>query len=88
VAYRALFSGPAVERVPGLQFQRPPREIELAPVDAENRRIRQGDAIVASSNGTSVELQARVNAALTPGVARVATEHVPGFQHKILVRKA
>jgi len=87
VAYRALFSGPAVERVPELQFQRPPPEIELAPFDADNRRIRTGDAVVVSSNGTSVELRARVTRSLTPGVARVAQEHLPGFRQKVLVKK-
>ena len=87
VAYRALFSGPAVERVPELQFQRPPPEIELAPFDADNRRIRTGDAVVVSSNGTSVELRARVTRSLTPGVARVAQEHLPGFRQNVLVKK-
>ena len=87
VAYRALFSGPAVERVPELQFQRPPAEVELAPVDAENRRIADGDPVVVSSNGTSVELRARVNALLTPGIARAAREHVPGLAQKVLVKR-
>jgi NADH-quinone oxidoreductase subunit G len=88
VAYRALFSGPAVERVPELQFQRPAPEIELAPVDAENRRIRDGDEVVVSSNGTSVTLRARVTKTLTPGLARAAREHVEDLQHKVLVKKA
>jgi NADH-quinone oxidoreductase subunit G len=87
VAYRSLFSGPAVERVPELEFQKPPREVELAPADAENRRIKTGDAVVVSSNGTSVELRARVNALLTPGLARAPREHVPGLQQRVLVKK-
>jgi predicted molibdopterin-dependent oxidoreductase YjgC len=88
VAYRALFSGPAVERVPELQFQRPEREIELAPVDAENRRIRSGDEVVVSSNGTSVTLRARVTHTLMPGLARAPREHVEELQQKVLVKKA
>src|SRR5581483_8835580 len=32
--YRALFSGPAVDRVPELRFQRPDRAVELSPKDA------------------------------------------------------
>jgi NADH-quinone oxidoreductase subunit G len=87
VAYRALFSGPAVERVPELQFQRPAREIELSPVDADNRRISNGDPVVVSSNGTSVELRARVNALLTPGLVRAPREHVGGLQPKVLVKR-
>ncbi len=34
VAYKPLFSGPAVERVPELQFQRPQPEVELPRADA------------------------------------------------------
>jgi NADH-quinone oxidoreductase subunit G len=88
VAYRALFSGPAVERVPELQFQRPEPEIELAPVDAENRRIKNGDEVVVSSNGTSVTLRARVTQTLTPGLARAPREHVADLQQKVLVKRA
>jgi NADH-quinone oxidoreductase subunit G len=88
VAYRALFSGPAVERVPELQFQRPEREIELAPVDAENRRIKSGDEVVVSSNGTSVTLRARITQTLMPGLARAPREHVEELQQKVLVKKA
>ena len=32
--YRALFSGPAVDRVPELGFLRPERDVELSPADA------------------------------------------------------
>ncbi|HEU0246517.1 MAG TPA: molybdopterin-dependent oxidoreductase [Gaiellaceae bacterium] len=73
--YRALFSGPAVERVPQLDFQRPLPEVELASVDAERRGIASGDAVFVRSNGTSVELRARVNRKLVEGVARIAEEH-------------
>ena len=37
VRYRPLFSGPAVERVPELEFQRPEAEVELSPEDASQR---------------------------------------------------
>ncbi len=73
--YRALFSGPAVERVRQLDFQRPQPEVELATGDAERRGITPGDAVLVRSNGTSVELRARVNRRLVEGVARIADEH-------------
>jgi anaerobic selenocysteine-containing dehydrogenase len=76
VRYRALFSGTAVERVHELQFQRPAPEIELAPPDAEVRGIVTGDQVRVSSNGTSVELRARINRALQNGVVRAVEEHV------------
>jgi predicted molibdopterin-dependent oxidoreductase YjgC len=75
IRYKPLFSGPAVERVPELQFQRPPREVELSTEDAERRKIASGETVRVSHNGTSLELQARVNAALRAGVVRIAAEH-------------
>jgi anaerobic selenocysteine-containing dehydrogenase len=73
--YRAHFSGPAVARVPELAFHRPEPEVELSPADAERRGIATGDAVVVRSNGTAVELRARVSRKLVEGVARVAEEH-------------
>ncbi|HSS81012.1 MAG TPA: molybdopterin-dependent oxidoreductase, partial [Gaiellaceae bacterium] len=75
IRYKALFSGPAVERVPELQFQRPAPEVELSDEDAERRGIASGETVRVSHNGTSLELQARVNRALRAGVVRIAAEH-------------
>jgi NADH-quinone oxidoreductase subunit G len=73
--YRPLFSGPIVERVDELQFQRPPAEVELSADDAQRRGISPGDDVLVRSNGMQATLRARINRALTPGVARVAEEH-------------
>ena len=75
LTYRPLFSGPAVERVAELQFQRPGPEIELSPDDAKRLRVDSGSSVQVRSNGTSVELRARVNRKLVKGVARVPAEH-------------
>jgi NADH-quinone oxidoreductase subunit G len=83
--YRPLFAGPAVERVPELQFQRPAREIELAHEDAERRQISTGDSVTIRSNGTSVELRARVSRALAAGTARVAEEHAADLHREVEV---
>ncbi|HWH05946.1 MAG TPA: molybdopterin-dependent oxidoreductase, partial [Gaiellaceae bacterium] len=88
VRYRPLFSGPAVERTPELQFQRPAAEIELAPADAERRQIAAGDAVTVRSNGTSVELRARIGRALAPGTARIAEEHAGDLHREVEVVKA
>jgi anaerobic selenocysteine-containing dehydrogenase len=72
--YRPLFSGPTVQRVPELGFQRPGRDAELSPADASARGISNGDSVLVRSNGTSVELRARVNRKLLAGVARVPAE--------------
>ena len=86
--YRALFSGPAVERVPQLDFQRPRPEVELASVDAARRGIAAGDAVLVRSNGTSVELRARVSRRLVEGVARIAEEHAADLHAAVEVVKA
>jgi NADH-quinone oxidoreductase subunit G len=73
--YTPLFSGHQVERVPELQFQRPAHEVGLSASDADRRGIATGDLVTVRSNGTSVELRARVDRSLVEGVARVADEH-------------
>ena len=83
--YRALFSGPAVERVPELGFLRPEREVELSPADAEARGVTSGDVVIVRSNGTSVELRARVNRTLLDGVVRVADEYAGELHQSVEV---
>jgi NADH-quinone oxidoreductase subunit G len=85
--YRSLFSGAAVERVPELQFQRPAAEVELALDDAQRRGIKSGETVTVRSNGTSVELRARVSRKLRPGVVRVAEEHAGELQRGVEVQK-
>ena len=87
VRYRPLFSGPQVERIPELQFQRVAAELELSAADAERRSIGNGDMIDVRSNGTSVELRARVNRALVEGVARVSDEHAGDLHQMVEVVK-
>ena len=83
VTYRPLFSGPAVERVPELQFQRPEAEVELAPDDAQRLGISNGQEVTVRSNGTSVTLRARLAQNLAPGAARIAEEHAAGLEQRV-----
>ena len=85
--YRPLFSGPQVERVPELQFQRPEPVVELSPADAERRGVATGDTVLLRSNGTSVELRARIERRLAAGVARVADEHARDLHLSVEVVK-
>ena len=85
VCYKPLFSGPAVERVSELQFQRPQPEVELSQADAKARSIENGADVRVSSNGTSVLLRARVNRNMRAGIARVAQEHAGGLQGTVEV---
>jgi NADH-quinone oxidoreductase subunit G len=88
VAYRPLFSGPAVERVVELQFQRPHPELELSADDARRRKIATGDLVTVGSNGSAITLPARVNRRLRAGIARVAIEHANGLAGVVEVAKA
>jgi anaerobic selenocysteine-containing dehydrogenase len=87
VRYRPLFSGPAVERVPELDFQRPEPEVELSPADAEQRGIAGGDSVTVSHNGTSLELRARVSRAVREGVVRIPLEHAGDLGGTVEVAK-
>ncbi len=88
VAYRPLFSGAAVERVPELQFQRPAPEVELAHADARKLGVAGGDEVEIRSNGTSARLRARVSRTLAAGTVRAADEHVRGLAPYVEVTKA
>ncbi|HSB39748.1 MAG TPA: 2Fe-2S iron-sulfur cluster-binding protein [Gaiellaceae bacterium] len=87
VRYKALFSGPAVERVPELQFQRPAPEVELSAEDARRRKIATGDAVTVSHDGTALELRARVSRDLRAGIVRIATEHAGTLGGRVEVAK-
>jgi NADH-quinone oxidoreductase subunit G len=88
VAYKPLFSGPAVERVPELQFQRPQAEAELSRADAERRGIRTGDEVTLSTGGAAITLRARVSKTLREGIVRVANEHAGGLRGLVDVAPA
>jgi NADH-quinone oxidoreductase subunit G len=83
VIYRPLFSGPAVERVPELQFQRPEPEVELSAADAERLGVRAGTEVTVRSNGTSVQLRARLAEDLAPGAARIAQDYAGGLEQLV-----
>jgi NADH dehydrogenase/NADH:ubiquinone oxidoreductase subunit G len=87
VTYRPLFSGPAVERVPELQFQRPEPVLELAEADARARAIEPGDEVEVRANETSVRLRARLSRKLPKGTVRAAEEHVRGLGHDVVLVK-
>jgi anaerobic selenocysteine-containing dehydrogenase len=77
-----------VERVPELQFQRPDEEVALSLTDADRRGIATGDLVAVRSNGTSLELRARVDRRLVEGIARVADEHAADLHADVEVVKA
>jgi NADH-quinone oxidoreductase subunit G len=85
--YRGIFSGPAVERVPQLQFQRPLAEVEISVADALERGIAAGEPVKVSSNGTSKTLTARLNRRLLAGVVRIEDEHAEGLGSRVEIAR-
>jgi NADH dehydrogenase/NADH:ubiquinone oxidoreductase subunit G len=86
VCYKPLFSGPAVERVTELQFQRPGAEAELSADDARKHGVANGADVTLSAGGTTVTLRARVNKKLRSGIVRVPQEHAGGLLGTVEVR--
>jgi predicted molibdopterin-dependent oxidoreductase YjgC len=86
IAYRPLFTGVAVERTPELEFQRPELEVQMAPADAAKRRIANGQLVTVSSNGTSIQLRARLARDLAAGAVRIAREHAEGLHPTVEVK--
>jgi NADH-quinone oxidoreductase subunit G len=87
VRYRPLFSGPAVERVRELDFQRPQPEVELSEQDGRARGIRNGEEITIQSNGNSVRLRARLSRELRPGLVRVSEEFAGDLKPTVEISK-
>ena len=87
VRYRPLFSGPAVERVPELQFQQALPDVEVSEQDAAARGIRNGDDVTVRSNGTSVTLRARLVRDLRRGVVRIADDYASDLQPSVEISK-
>ena len=85
MTYRPLFSGPAVDRVPELEFQRPQPEVELSREDAERLGITTGQTVTVRANGTSVELRARLSRELAAGVARIPDVHAGDLEGRVEV---
>jgi NADH-quinone oxidoreductase subunit G len=87
VRYRPLFSGPAVERVPELEFQHAAPEVQLTEHDAHARGIRNGETVNVRSNGIAVPLRARLTRELRDGVVRIAEAHAGELQPLVEVSK-
>jgi NADH dehydrogenase/NADH:ubiquinone oxidoreductase subunit G len=86
IAYKPLFSGPAVDRTPELHFQRPAGDVQIAAADARARGIRNGQTVTVTSNGTAVELRARIARDLAGGAVRIARDEAADLHTFVEVR--
>jgi anaerobic selenocysteine-containing dehydrogenase len=64
---------------------RPDGEVALAPDDARQRGIRDGDIVTVGSNGTTRELRARIARDLTAGLVRIPRDDAAGLHDVVEV---
>jgi anaerobic selenocysteine-containing dehydrogenase len=60
--------------------------VELTRADARKLGVRNGQTVTVSSNGTSVELRARIAADVAEGTARIARDHAADLHPRVEVR--
>ena len=60
--------------------------MQISPADAQARKIRNGQTVTVSSNGTSVELRARIARDLAAGAVRIAAEHAADLHPTVEVK--
>ena len=58
----------------------------MSPKDAGQRGIRNGATVTVASNGTSVELRARIARDLAAGAVRIPQEHAVGLHPTVEVK--
>ena len=80
--------GPAVERVPELQFQRPEPVLEIAADDAHARGIRPGDEVDVSSTGPRRACARGSRARFREGRCAPPTSTCAGLPHDVEVTRA
>ncbi len=67
--YRDLWATDITKRNPALRFLMPKQKLELAPKDAEQLELANGDEVTVSVNGTSVEARVAISSRMDPGAA-------------------
>jgi NADH-quinone oxidoreductase subunit G len=67
--YRDLWAVDATKRNPALRFLMPEQRLELAPDDAKELELENGDPVTVSVNGTSVEAKVAIRERMRAGAA-------------------
>jgi NADH-quinone oxidoreductase subunit G len=67
--YRDLWAADVTKRNPALRFLMPKQKLELAPKDAEELELGNGDEVTVSVNGSSVEARVAISSRMEPGAA-------------------
>jgi len=69
--YRDLWATDVTERNPAIRFLSPTQRLELAPADAKELELANGDPVTVSVNGHSVEARVSIKQRMRKGVAFV-----------------
>ena len=67
--YRDLWANETTDHNPALRFLAPTQTVEIAPSDAENLGLTQGDEVDVKSNGTSLRARVAIRERVRPGSA-------------------
>ncbi len=70
--YRDLWAGPITELNPPLKFLQPRQRVEISIVDAEHLSLKNGEHVLVSQNGTSVEAEVQIKERVAEGVVFLA----------------
>jgi NADH-quinone oxidoreductase subunit G len=70
--YRDLWAGSITELNPPLKFLQPKQRLEMSPADAERRALKQGEKVLVSQNGVSVEAEVQIKERVSEGVVFLA----------------
>jgi predicted molibdopterin-dependent oxidoreductase YjgC len=67
--HRDLWAADVTKRNPALRFLMPKQKLELAPRDAEELELGNGDEVTVSVNGASVGARVAISSRMEPGAA-------------------
>ena len=87
IRYRPLFSGPVVDRVPEVEFQKADHEVGMNPADARERGVIDGDMVTVNSRGNFHRFKARIVRDLPAGTVRLSTYAEGDLTEFVAVRK-
>jgi NADH-quinone oxidoreductase subunit G len=82
--YRDLWAGPITELNPPLKFLTPQPRVEISPADAERLRLKTGDPVRVSHNGSGVEAGVQIKERVPAGVVFMAEGILDGNANRLL----
>jgi len=82
--YRDLWAGPITELNPPLRFLQPRQRLEISIADAERLTLKQGERVLVSQNGSSVEAEVQIKERVSEGIVFLAEGLAEGNANGLL----